>query len=111
MHDDRFQLRIQRKRTKDFRLPGGAVWIGRASAWHNPFPWPQMFRAWLLLGWTRPTKETPQELAARRTWIIEHLHELRGKQLACWCPVGTVKECHGDVLVQLANNQLPQPGL
>jgi hypothetical protein len=29
------------------------------------------------------------------------LHELRGKNLACWCPLD--KPCHADVLLELAN--------
>jgi hypothetical protein len=28
------------------------------------------------------------------------LHELRGKDLVCWC---APKPCHGDVLLRLAN--------
>lgn len=31
------------------------------------------------------------------------LQALRGKTLACWCPVGA--PCHGDVLLALANNR------
>lgn len=30
--------RIQRKRTKGWRTPEGAVYVGRPSAWGNPFP-------------------------------------------------------------------------
>lgn len=29
--------RIQRKRTKGWRMPEGAVYVGRPSAWGNPF--------------------------------------------------------------------------
>ena len=31
-------VRIQRKRTKGWRMPEGAVYVGRPSAWGNPFP-------------------------------------------------------------------------
>jgi hypothetical protein len=27
--------------------------------------------------------------------------DLRGKQLACWCPLG--QPCHADVLIEVAN--------
>lgn len=30
--------RIQRKRTKGWRMPEGAVYVGRPSRWGNPFP-------------------------------------------------------------------------
>lgn len=39
--------RIQRKRTKGWRMPEGAVYVGRGSRWGNPFkvervtPWPR----------------------------------------------------------------------
>lgn len=31
------------------------------------------------------------------------LEELRGKNLACWCPLD--QPCHGDVLLELANSK------
>lgn len=37
---------------------------------------------------------------ARSLWVREHLHELRGKRLGCWC---TPKDCHGHVLAELAD--------
>ena len=30
-------LRIQRKRTKGWKMPGGAVYAGRPTKWGNPF--------------------------------------------------------------------------
>jgi hypothetical protein len=33
--------------------------------------------------------------------IAESLHELRGHDLACWCPLD--QPCHADVLLALAN--------
>lgn len=40
-------------------------------------------------------------LAAKRVVIRRSLHELAGKDLACWCPLD--KPCHADVLLRLAN--------
>lgn len=37
-------------------------------------------------------------------WHLEHLHELRGKNLACWCPLDG-GACHADVLLELANRK------
>jgi hypothetical protein len=36
-------------------------------------------------------------------WMRANLHELRGKNLACWCPLG--QPCHADVLLELANRE------
>jgi hypothetical protein len=35
----------------------------------------------------------------QRIWILEHLEELRGFDLACWCPLD--QACHADVLIEL----------
>jgi hypothetical protein len=32
---------------------------------------------------------------------MDNIHELRGKHLACWCPLN--EPCHADVLLRLAN--------
>jgi hypothetical protein len=40
--------------------------------------------------------------------LRERLHELRGKNLACWCPLPALGEpdlCHADVLLDLANRE------
>jgi len=45
--------------------------------------------------------------AMREPWAIEminNLGQLRGKNLACWCKIGT--PCHADVLLKLANQDV-----
>lgn len=32
--------------------------------------------------------------------VVEHLHELKGKDLVCWC---APNRCHGEVLLALSN--------
>lgn len=39
----------------------------------------------------------------RRPTLGEIKRELRGKDLACWCPLG--QPCHADVLLELANGK------
>jgi len=44
-----------------------------------------------------------------KEWILKNprkinLEELRGKNLACWCPLD--KPCHADILLELANGSL-----
>lgn len=115
--------RIQRKRSKDWRMPENTVYVGRPSKFGNPWSLkrayesglfkpefvPQVvvaeFKAWLTreaspndehLGyWLKP------EMVAQKEYILSHLHELKGKNLACWCPAG--QPCHADVLLRLAN--------
>lgn len=38
-----------------------------------------------------------------KEYILSRLHELRGKNLACWCPLN--QPCHADVLLKLANRE------
>jgi hypothetical protein len=82
--------RIQRKRTKGWRMPDGAVYVGRGSRWGNPY-----------------VMRDETDRAAAVAWFKTHVAPtldvtaLRGKDLACWCPVG--QACHGDVLLEMAN--------
>lgn len=115
--------RIQRKRTKGWKMPPNTVYVGRPTKWGNPWhvenalksglfkpeAVPQVviaeFEAWLTreaspndehLGyWLKP------EMIEQREYILSHLHELRGKNLACWCPLD--QPCHADVLLRIAN--------
>jgi len=48
------------------------------------------------------------DLEDRRQWILEHLPELRGVDLMCWCEdwggIGEPpKGCHSEVLLEMAN--------
>lgn len=102
--------RIQRQRTKGWRMPPGAVYVGRPSKWGNPWS------VGLVSCGCRSADcehnsfrvETAEEaVALYRDWIINgrrrkhELHELRGKDLVCWCPLD--QTCHADVLLELAN--------
>jgi hypothetical protein len=86
--------RIQRKRSKGWRMPEGAVYVGRPSKWGNPW------RA----GWGI-TETAEEAVTAFRAAIdaggFDDLSELRGKDLACWCRLD--QPCHADVLLELAN--------
>lgn len=84
--------RIRFRRAKGWRLPENAVYVGRPTKWGNPFKYPQCsdpvaaFRKYLA--------DNPKLTAAAK-------RELRGKDLACWCDEYAV--CHGDVLLEVAN--------
>jgi hypothetical protein len=61
------------------------------------------YRAWLLGGKSPNGEECGiwKVLEDRRTWILQNLHVLAGKDLMCWCPLD--RPCHADVLLELAN--------
>lgn len=90
-------------------MPPNTVCITRPGRWGNPF---------------RVSLEMPAEQAVvdfrlelryemlaiefgmparseRMRWIAEHIHLLKGKNLACYCQAG--QPCHADVLLQIAN--------
>lgn len=84
-------IRIQRKRTKGWRMPEGAVYVGRPTRWGNPFHTAIAYRDALSL----PLQGV---LACTREEVRQ---ELRGRSLACWC--GPDRACHADVLLEIAN--------
>ncbi len=97
--------RVQLRRTKGYRKPEGAVYVGRPSKWGNPFPVRhhgeiavEMFEERLRAAMERPYSE-PHDIEFRI--MAESIEELRGKDLACWCKPWAV--CHADVLLELAN--------
>lgn len=92
--------RIQRKRTKGWRMPEGAIYVGRPSKWGNPVAegdWVGGKRATIAdaMQWYREHLSPDSEMGR------ECLTELRGHDLACWCPLD--QPCHADVLLELAN--------
>lgn len=105
--------RIQRKRTKGWRMPDGAVYVGRPTKFGNPFVVGEKY-GWGVPGSAeiegpfQPIKDRREATAAFRSWL-EDQHdlvdaartELRGKDLACFCPLD--QPCHADVLLELAN--------
>ena len=109
-------IRHQRSRQKGARLPDGVVCVTRPGKWGNPFATAGEFRALLesLLGVGEPdancvnveqfARSVTSEQLDRMHTMARHLHKLRGKDLACWC--GLNEECHGDVLIELANRRI-----
>jgi hypothetical protein len=82
------------------------VRIDRRSPWGNPYRIDEMRRAGLSGETARLAVIASFELwvqnadDAAAVWIREHVHELRGKTLACWCKPA---DCHGDVLAAMAD--------
>jgi hypothetical protein len=96
-------VRVQLSRAKGWRMPPNTVKVDRSTRWGNPFPvgfeYPtaadavRRFRAALVASDTHPDSYCGQ--------IVSGLADLRGKNLACWCPPD--HPCHADVLLELAN--------
>lgn len=94
--------RVQLRRTKDWRLPLNTVVVSRPSKWGNPFKvTPERsqlsavgaFRIWLT------TEGVTAGIQERKQWMLDHMPDLRGKNLACWCSLNSA--CHADVLLSL----------
>ena len=86
-------VRIQLKRTKGWRMPANTVKVARPSPYGN---------------YAGPTKEDfdrdIEEMSnADRAFFMDRVAELRGKNLACWCPLD--RPCHADTLLALANTK------
>lgn len=98
--------RIQRRRTKGWRMPKGAVYVGRPTKWGNDFPVGQVVE--LNLGGIPSrfvVKDRQQAVALFEVWqalASVARAELAGKDLVCWCPLD--QPCHADVLLKLAND-------
>ncbi|MGN7867742.1 DUF4326 domain-containing protein [Paracoccus sp. 22332] len=112
--------RIQLSRRKGWQMPPNTVKVDRSTRWGNPFRVDQCreagyrgtdaelssrcveaFRVWLGPLWRNNWDGAESE--ASRSRILEGLSSLRGKNLACWCPLD--QPCHADVLLELANSQ------
>ena len=110
--------RIQRKRTKGWKIPSNTVYVGRGTKWGNPFQVGES--AYFMLaseGLTFSTDfiETPIEnthlaKSLYSIWIDKQIKrgkldisELKGRNLACWCTLDS--PCHADVLLKMANQK------
>jgi hypothetical protein len=117
--------RIQRMRTKGWRMPEGAVYVGRPSKWGNPYTVHAVHRSGPFdVRLDGEFRAQSTGLADARRIAVEHYRnhlltewgrisgiwtptitairaELAGHALACWCPLD--QPCHADVLLELAN--------
>lgn len=101
--------RIQRKRTKGWRLPPNTVCVDRPSKWANPFTVAKYGREGAIARFRHAFcgPVTPMQAAAFMSVWDKRLTpeavklELRGKDLAAWCRLD--QSCHADVLLEVAN--------
>lgn len=122
--------RIQRRRTKGWRMPEDAIYVGRPTRWGNTvalhgrttairvgdvYDWPTISTYFegsnveflIVNGLVTITPELA--VAMFRLDIANWNHDtrtrwlapLRGRDLVCWCRLD--QPCHADVLLELAN--------
>lgn len=106
-------VRIQRKRTKGWKMPENTIYVGRPSSYGNPFrigndvsgygvlkdneDCVAVYNQWIKLQLSGAYGERPDW----RKDTLQMLSKLKGKNLACWCRKS--HPCHADVLLELAN--------
>jgi hypothetical protein len=109
-------------------MPENTIYVGRPTRWGNPFKAKRgyekialrMYRLYVkgqlskdamdkILGERKQAYHPDAELAIIK-WNMDGqvmIHaarkELRGKDVACWCPVG--KPCHADILLRIVNKE------
>jgi hypothetical protein len=100
--------RVQLRRTKFWRMPPDTIMVSRPSIWGNPFRVgvdgdaaecvAKYRQAWedALRSANAHPRHPPMPFGTPL-----FLGPLRGKHLACWCPLD--QACHADVLLELAN--------
>ncbi len=85
--------RIQRQRTKGWRMPPNTVSVARPSKFGNPLKLTLYTRQ-------KAVELFEKHLTDRAKKIIKK--ELKGKNLACFCK--PYELCHADILLEIAND-------
>jgi len=123
MDDARAPKRIQRRRTKGWTKPEGAVYVGRGSKWGNPIVVGTSVKSGAGSTCIRTKAEAARyyrlAFSNREALIGQNgIHwskgecwtppttdmiraELAGKTLMCWCAED--QPCHADALLEIAN--------
>ena len=106
--------RIQRKRTKGWRMPENCKYVGRPTKWGNPFDVREVGREEAVRRYEECLLNNAMcyyyfdEIVAENEFkrferMALSIKELMGYDLACFCKEGEV--CHADVLIKMANKQ------
>jgi len=95
--------RIQRKRTKGWRMPPNTIYVGRGSKWGNPY---KLFQKGalnipLLREEVKYHYRLDIELSDHKIAVVKK--ELKGKNLACYCKLD--QPCHADILLDIAGEK------
>lgn len=110
--------RVQRKRTKGWKMPPNTVSVTRPGVFGNPFPVDvygqdravDLFRRWLCGNMSMEELSHCStchsfgdiSMVTLRRALLDSLPQLRGKNLACYCALD--QPCHADVMLEIAND-------
>jgi len=115
--------RIQRRSDRGFKLPPNTVCVTRGTKWGNPFAVVGHDGVFAVLGEVRgeaycfgpfidradaanqAVELFDEKILANIDGVAEAIADLRGKNLACFCPIG--QPCHADLLLEICSE--PQP--
>lgn len=108
-------VRVQLSRKRGWRMPPNTLKVDRTTKWGNPF----------VPGSLNPVVPDGMVVDRRHAFNLYRAHapsnfvlvrtaqaELRGCNLACWCPKGDDPYedfCHAAVLLEIANADPPSP--
>ena len=108
-------VRVQLKRAKGWKMPENTIKVDRSTKWGNPFKLnSQSSRLTCLSKFKTLVKAShdvlyfcSSDLQEYRRNVDTNVTTLRGKNLACWCPLpacGGDDICHAAVLLKIAND-------
>lgn len=110
-------VRVRLSRAKGWKMPPNTVKVDRTTPWGNPFVVGKSggaFTGGRAVQDRRHAWRLYQAVAPLAEGFVERAQaELRGKNLACWCPMDDPYQdvCHAAVLLEIANGPLPPPPL
>ena len=99
--------RVRLSRRKGWRKPDNTVVVARPTQWGNPYRANAYRTRGSVVAEFRDALETALDAPGSRPVrpevrnIAARIEQLRGRNLACWCPLD--EPCHADVLLELAN--------
>lgn len=100
-------VRVQRKRVKGWTMPENTISVTRPGKWGNPFKIGDKIHDPNSGKVIKTLKTLNDILLWYRNYLKyrmmgeEIVKELKGKNLACYCPLD--RPCHADVLLEIAN--------
>lgn len=106
--------RIQRKRTKGWKIPANTIVVSRGTKWGNPCVVNPRVRPGSGAAYAPNVSSHREAVDFYREYLhecpdlIKAIPDLRGKNLACFCALD--QPCHADILLELANAPLASGG-
>jgi hypothetical protein len=109
-------IRVQLRRAKGWRMPPNTVKVDRTTRFGNPFRaasgcttadavrhYTYLLGGYICLSSSPSIDEQRTYLKMLKAEKAKGWPALRGKNLACWCPLD--KPCHADILLKIANRK------